>query len=349
MNKRSFLWLFVAVVVAGVTGTAAWADLKLVNTNAPRDILMAEQATADPTNLGVLKVEEMTKADFPVKLATNREKEGDVFAIGDELSLTFTAEKDCHLTIVDFTPGGNMLVLFPNKWVTDNFVAAHQVVRVPQEGATYTLKVGGPTGTDVVKAIATSRKVDVLDPANQQLAGPFAVIKDKRTATRDLLLLDTPAAGSGTPGLPVAPDAGIASPADEPLQWSAAALTVHATGASPDEGGFGVVATDGWIVKAWTDAGTAKTGQKVFVKFLTNRPCRLDSLVNRGTSGQENALLPAGNTPDLAPNTVNTLPGSSDAWAFEISGPAGLDTVVATLKTPDDRTAEVSFKIKVTE
>ncbi|RCK80305.1 MAG: Outer membrane protein A precursor [Candidatus Ozemobacter sibiricus] len=347
MSKRSYLWLFFALIAVCASGTAARADLKLVNTSAPRDILLAEQPAADPTTLGVLKVEEMTRADFPIKLATNREAEGDVFAIGEALSLTFTSEKDCYLTVVDFTPGGNMLVLFPNKWVADNFVAARQVIRIPQEGATYTLKVGGPTGTDVVKAIATSRKVDVLDPANQQLAGPFAVIKDKRSATRDLLLLDT--AGAASPDQPAATEASTASPPAEPLQWSAAAVTVHATGASPDDGGFGVIASDGWVIKAWTDAETAKIGQKIFLKFHTNRPCRLESLVNRGTSGQENVLLPAGSTPELAPHTVNTLPAGSDTWAFEISGPAGLDTIVARLKTPDDRTAEVSLKIKVTE
>lgn len=186
MKRRSMVFpgvfLFFCVLAAPV-----FADVLPRTTTATRDIMLVEEfeekeeqtAVASPVWTGMdgeeqaarLGVEEMHKTDFSVSLSSGKSAQGDVYEIGDKIEFTFTSDKDCYVTLLDFTPSGKIYVLFPNKWVSNNFVKAGESVVVPAAGQQFAMKLGGPAGVDIVKAIATNVETKILDP-DSTFAGP---------------------------------------------------------------------------------------------------------------------------------------------------------------------------------
>lgn len=335
MRKLSLAVLVLLMVFAA---GFAFADVKHKGVAATRDIVLTEdEGDKGEIKGAVLKVEELNndKSDFNLTLSSNRSAEGDVFAIGEKLEIIFKSDKDCYLTILDFTPSGNILVLFPNKWVPSGKVAAGQEIRIPQPGQKFSFKIGGPAGTDIVKAIATNNETKVFDDANKELLGPFSSLKDVRQATRDILLV-----GDDEEEKP-------ATQSQEPLKWNAASLAVHTKGDDPAAGGFGVAKNGDWVAKIWTDKGSYLTGNSVYVRVQTNMSAKLVSLVNKGTSGGENLLIPANYERELKPGDISVLPGKDDKWKLVVTAPDGLDEVIATLKQSNGAEIQVALKVKI--
>ena len=337
---RRYVFLFVTLSMF-LACTCAFADVLPKTTSATRDIVL-EEDDSDPKDgkggadeAAKLNVEEMTNDDFAMSLSSERSADGDVYAIGDKLVLSFTSKQECHLTILDFTPSGKILVLFPNKWATDTKVKAGQVVKIPAEGQKFSMKVGGPAGVDVIKAIATNQETQILDPENQQLVGPFSILKDARVATRDILLVEE--------------EEGTENAKKEPLKWAAASLAVLTKSDDPKKGGFGVAKKDDWIVKCWADRDFFLLGESIFVKVQSTRPATILSLTNKGASGKTNSLLPEGVAPEVKPGAITVLPGQNDKWKLIAASKPGEDTVVAKLKDAKGAEIEVSFVVSVQE
>jgi len=82
---------------------------------------------------------------------------------GDEIVLTFEADKDCYLTIMDMGTSGSILRLWPNQYSgDDNFVPAGSPRQFPgpQDGFKY--RVGLPPGVERIIAYATTKKGRIL-------------------------------------------------------------------------------------------------------------------------------------------------------------------------------------------
>lgn len=330
------LFLFGALASADVLPrtTTATRDIVLVEDDEEEESVAAEKPAVDgEEKVARLGVEEMHKTDFVLSLESGKTAEGDIYAIGDKIEFKFTSDQDCYVTLLDFTPSGKIYVLFPNKWVTNNFVKAGESITVPAAGQKFSMKVGGPAGVDVVKAIATNVETKILDPDNQKLVGPFTALEDAKAATRDIILFEEEAE----------------VPADVPLKWAAASLAVFTKGDVPEKGGFGVTLQDGWIVKAWADRDAFLTGEAIFVKLQSNRSATLVSLVNKGASGNENVLLPEGVVRGVVPGAITVLPGKEDKWKLIAASEPGLDTVTAVLRDEAGAEVSVSFVITVEE
>lgn len=352
MKRRSMVFpgvfLFFCVLAAPV-----FADVLPRTTTATRDIMLVEEfeekeeqtAVASPVWTGMdgeeqaarLGVEEMHKTDFSVSLSSGKSAEGDVYQIGDKIEFTFTSDKDCYVTLLDFTPSGKIYVLFPNKWVSNNFVKAGESVVVPAAGQQFAMKLGGPAGVDIVKAIATNVETKILDPENQKLFGPFSVLEDPKVATRDIMLIEEE------------PEAAAAASPETPLEWTAASLAVFTKGDSPEKGGFGVSIEGNWIAKIWADRDAFLTGESIFVKLQSNRPATLVSLVNTGASGRENILLPEGVEKSVLPGAIAILPGKQDKWKLIAATEPGVDVLTAVLRDESGAEMKVSFSITVEE
>lgn len=345
MRKISFLAVSVFLLLF-VFGALASADVLPRTTTATRDIVLVEddeeeEATEEKSaeeksepdgeeKVARLGVEEMHKTDFILSLESVNSAEGDLYAIGDKIGFTFTSDQDAYVTLLDFTPSGKIYVLFPNKWVSNNFVKAGETVTVPAEGQKFSMKVGGPAGVDVVKAIATNIETKILDPENQKLFGPFMALEDAKAATRDIILFEE--------------EPEVA--ADVPLKWAATSLAVLTKGDALENGGFGVTLQDGWIAKIWVDRDAFLTGEAIFVKLQSNRPATLVSLVNKGASGKENILLPEGVEKGVLPGAITVLPGKEDKWKLIAASEPGQDSVTAVLR--DEAGAEVSVSLIIT-
>ena len=347
MKRFYMLAVFVFIAVAFMA-SLSFGDVLPRTTTATRDIVLVEEYEDDadayaekPVMDGEekaarLSIEEMYRSDFALTLESGRAAEGDVYDIGDRVEFSFTSDRDCYMTLLNFTPSGGIYVLFPNKWVTDNFVKAGERVLVPASGQKFSMKLGGPAGTDVVKAIATNIETKIVDPQNQKLFGPFSMLEDPKVATRDIILIEEE-------------DDEDEEAAELPLQWAATSLAVFTKGDTPEKGGFGVTIQDGWVVKVWADRDEFLTGESIFVKLQSDRAATLVSLVNRGASGRENSLLPEGVEKSVQPGGITILPGKQDRWKLIAATEPGIDVVTATLRDEAGVEIEVSFTVTVEE
>jgi hypothetical protein len=80
--------------------------------------------------------------------------------IGDQVTFELTPSADCYVLLVNLGTDGSLYVLFPNSFVTDNFVAAGERIGIPVPSSGWQITVGGPEGMEVVKAIATTAPID---------------------------------------------------------------------------------------------------------------------------------------------------------------------------------------------
>ena len=76
---------------------------------------------------------------------------GESYTIGENITIYFKSNKDCYLTLLDYSPGGGVRLLFPNRYQKNNFLEANKVHTIPP-GFVVTL----PAGKEMIRAIATT-------------------------------------------------------------------------------------------------------------------------------------------------------------------------------------------------
>ena len=64
--------------------------------------------------------------------------------------------------MLDVGPNGNITVIFPNKYHSDNFVRAGVTYQVPSPNYGFEFDIQGPAGLERIKAIVTLNKVSLL-------------------------------------------------------------------------------------------------------------------------------------------------------------------------------------------
>jgi len=339
--KRIFIAFVTLLLLCGAFGSA-WADVKGAVTSQTRDILLvAEVAEVEEKDTPVkvmdtapgLQMAELSTNDIAVTLTADR-PDGQ-YAIGDKIILSVTSEEDGYLTLLDFTPGGQIVVLYPNAWVEDNQVKAGETVTIPMGDTQYALRAGGPVGVDVVKAIVTDKPVQVYDENNKDVVGPFSMLKDPVAATRDILIVAAEQS-AGDPG------------AEDDAKWgvaSFAVMTDEVGGEAPT--GFAIAEKDDWQAKMWANGNNLLIGERVFVKFLSNKPGKLVSLVNVGPRSSENNLLPGGTDISFQAGEILILPRPDDKWKLVAAEDAGRDSVKAKLVLDDESSAELDLLLEL--
>ena len=85
------------------------------------------------------------------------------YRIGDKINLYFRAEKDCYLTLINYGTSGKITVLLPNALSQDNFIKGGRIYAIPGQDYPFDYRLGGPPGTERIKAIATARKINLMD------------------------------------------------------------------------------------------------------------------------------------------------------------------------------------------
>ncbi len=87
-------------------------------------------------------------------------KDYDEIRIGKEVAFTVRTDRDAYLYLVDVDPAGKMTVLFPNMYAKENFLKTGIAYEMPAQNL-YRLQVGGPAGPELVKAIATTKPLNL--------------------------------------------------------------------------------------------------------------------------------------------------------------------------------------------
>lgn len=102
---------------------------------------------------------------------------GSDFHIGDRIVYTIESRKDCYVTLLDFTTGGEMIQLFPNGFNRDSHITANTTYNIPSRGS---FEVTGPFGSETVIGFASESPFDLTGASFG--ASPFLSISDRDTA-----------------------------------------------------------------------------------------------------------------------------------------------------------------------
>jgi hypothetical protein len=243
------------------------------------------------------------------------------YAVGERVRLFVQANKDAYITVLNVGASGQTTVLFPNAYQTETRVAANQVVEVPSPNSGASIRVGGPTGRELIKVVASTNPTPLFAAGAAQTAGLFTTLKaDSRSVARDLqVAMNAPAA-------------------DQTQEWDDYNKVITTIAARPTAVVPLAAAPMGtaWPAQPFglrIAAGKPvyRMGEPVLLYASTTAPCYL-TLVNIGSSGQSRVLLPNAAQPqNLIPagQTV-VFPVTGSNLQLTPMGPPGVETVVAT-------------------
>ena len=91
---------------------------------------------------------------FRVRVWVTDEKRNN-FLVGEKVEFYFSSDQDCYVLMFNRDVEGNLTVLFPNAYHTNNFVRGGQTVKIPDSRMKFDLQFFEPTGEEMVKVIAT--------------------------------------------------------------------------------------------------------------------------------------------------------------------------------------------------
>jgi len=96
-----------------------------------------------------------------IKLTLSAEKQS--LKPGDELKITFAADRECYLTLMDMGTSGKILRIWPNDYSgQDNRIDPNSPRSFPGPGDKFRYRIAGPDGTERLIAYATSEKGKIL-------------------------------------------------------------------------------------------------------------------------------------------------------------------------------------------
>ncbi len=96
-----------------------------------------------------------------IKLTLSAEKQS--LKPGDELKITFAADRECYLTLMDMGTSGKILRLWPNDYSgQDNRIDPNRPRSFPGLGDKFRYRIAGPDGKERLIAYATSEKGKIL-------------------------------------------------------------------------------------------------------------------------------------------------------------------------------------------
>ena len=243
------------------------------------------------------------------------------YAVGETVRLFVKASKGAYLTVLNVGASGRTTILFPNAHQPDTRVPAGQVVEVPPPDSGARIQVGGPTGRELIKVIATTSPTPLFAAVKTTGAGPFTALDaDTRSVARDLqVTMDSEAEQEWDEYSKVITTIASRPAAVVPM---APAPAGTAWPAAP----FGL--------RLATGKPVYRMGEPVSLYASADVPCYL-TLVNIGSSGQVRVLLPNAAQPQnlLPAGQTVVFPVAASNLQLTPIGPAGVETVVAVCST----------------
>jgi len=115
------------------------------------------------------------------------------YKIGDKINLYFNSERDCYLTLMNYGTSGKLTILLPNAIHQDNFIKGGRTYAIPGDEYPFDYELSGPAGTEKIKAIATTQKLNLIDlsykageifPTSKAAAKDISVVAKKIENTK---------------------------------------------------------------------------------------------------------------------------------------------------------------------
>jgi len=100
--------------------------------------------------------------DFQVFISTNR-GEGSIFQEGEYLKLYLLASRDCFLKLYHIDVYGKTTLIFPNRYEKNNFLPGGDLLAFPSGRSPFQFRLVPPTGTEMIKAVASTKQFSSLE------------------------------------------------------------------------------------------------------------------------------------------------------------------------------------------
>ncbi|MBY5446117.1 DUF4384 domain-containing protein [Rhizobium leguminosarum] len=95
------------------------------------------------------------------------------YAIGEVVGLFIQSTENAYVTVLNVSPNGSVVKLFPNKYQTDALVGAGKRVQVPDPASGARLQVSGPVGQEQIKVFYSSKPLTIFADLGGSGAGMF--------------------------------------------------------------------------------------------------------------------------------------------------------------------------------
>ncbi len=147
------------VIVASPDAGWAAADLPFTVVSqpeaAPSIIISTVESPALPALAGLLSEE---NGGFGLQMALGKQ----AYAIGEPLTLTVVAEKDCKLTLISVDGAGAATVLFPNAAQQETELTAGRVRFLPGAGSKVQYLIAGSSGEQAIVGLCVEEQPDLF-------------------------------------------------------------------------------------------------------------------------------------------------------------------------------------------
>ncbi len=87
----------------------------------------------------------------------------DSYYEGEDIDISFRANKDCYVAIYNIDTKGRVNLIFPNSPTDNNYLEANAIYSIPDRNDSYEFKVQGPEGIEYLQIVASSRPIDIPD------------------------------------------------------------------------------------------------------------------------------------------------------------------------------------------
>ncbi|TAY08470.1 DUF4384 domain-containing protein (plasmid) [Rhizobium leguminosarum] len=98
------------------------------------------------------------------------------YAIGEVVGLFIQSTENAYVTVLNVSPNGSVVKLFPNKYQTDALVGAGKRVQVPDPASGAKLQVSGPVGQEQIKVFYSSKPLNIFADLGGSGGGMFRSI-----------------------------------------------------------------------------------------------------------------------------------------------------------------------------
>jgi len=97
-----------------------------------------------------------------VKFWTEKEK----YVLNEKVKVFLMANKDCYLTLIYHDAENNVLQIFPNQHINENFIQANKLYTIPDDSDPYEFTVSSPFGEEKLTVYASTSQLGPLPMEN---------------------------------------------------------------------------------------------------------------------------------------------------------------------------------------
>ena len=95
------------------------------------------------------------------------------YAIGEVVGLFIQSTENSYVTVLNVSPNGSVVKLFPHKYQTDALVGPGKRVQVPDPASGARLQVSGPVGQEQIKVFYSSKPLNIFADLGGSGSGMF--------------------------------------------------------------------------------------------------------------------------------------------------------------------------------